>query len=63
MKKKRLIREKIQKNFIVNNNKKKKNNNNNDNNRIILAWYLQEVPREHRYLPKTEIFPVKIIRN
>ena len=62
MKKKRLIREKIQKNFIVNNNNKN-NNNNNDNNRIILAWYLQEVPREHRYLPKTEIFPVKIIRN
>ena len=33
--------EKIQKNFIVNNN-----------NRIIPAWYLQEVPGEHTYLPK-----------
>ena len=40
-------------NFIVNNN-----------NRIIRAWYLQEVHEEHTYLQKkTEIFPVKVIRN
>ena len=49
----KLIRKKIQKDFIVNNN-----------NRIIRAWYLQEVLEEHTYLPKkTGIFPVKIVKN
>ena len=46
----KLIRKKIQKNFIVNNN-----------NRINRAWYLRQVPGEHTYLPgKTGIFYVKI---
>ena len=49
----KLIRKKIQKNFIVNNS-----------NRIIRAWYLREVPGEHTYLPKkTGIFLLKIIIN
>ena len=49
----KLIRKKIQKNFIV-----------NDNHKIIRAWYLREAPGEHTYLPKkSEIFQVKIVRN
>ena len=47
----KLIRKKIQKNFILNNN-----------NKIIRAWYLSEALGEHTYLPKkTGIFPVKIV--
>ena len=50
---KKLIRKKIQKNFMVNNN-----------NKIIPAWCLREAPGEHTYLPKKSgIFPVKIVRN
>ena len=49
----KLIRKKIQKNFIV-----------NDNHIIIHAWYLQEAPGEHTYLPKKSgIFQVKFVRN
>ena len=49
----KLIRKKVQKNFIANNN-----------DRIIRAWYLRKVPGEHIYFPKkTGIFQVKIIKN
>ena len=49
----KLIRKKIQKNFIL-----------NSNNKIIRAWYLREALGEYTYLPKkTGSFPVKIVRN
>ena len=35
-----------------------------NNFKIIHAWYLQEAPGKHTYLPKkTGIFPVKTVRN
>ena len=48
----KLIQKKIQKKCTGNNDK------------IIHAWYLQEAPGKHTYLPKkTGIFPVKTVRN